>query len=332
MRYFGSKTLALEQVFHLVAERIPSGTFCDPFGGIGTVGSYFKQKEYLVTSGDVLSFAHAYQIARIVQNRLPEFTRLKSALHLSSSIDVMHHLNELRPISSWLTREYALNRHFFTVENAMRIDACRRAITRWRRAGLLSPGENALLVSSLVDSMDKVANTAGTYYAYLKSWYRKAKRPFNFSFLSPTPGLSGCRALLMDAEALVAQCKVDILYLDPPYNQRSYARYYHLPESISLGVTPAVFGAAGMPQRSFYMSRFNNPHNAGEALKHLIASARFKLLVFHYSDDGIIAPTMVRRILRPYGTIEDFNVTTTGYTNTTGSRTVNHRLYLVTHA
>jgi len=332
MRYFGSKTSAVEQVFDLVAERAPSGTFCDPFGGIGTVGSYFKQKGYVVTSGDTLWFAHTYQVARIVQSRLPQFKRLKAALNLSCSEDVRRHLNSLQPVSSWLTREYAQQRRFFTVENARRIDACRRTIARWDRAGLLTYRERAVLVASLIDSMDKVANTAGTYYAFLKTWYRKAKRPFHFDFVLPTPGPRGCRAVRTEAGVLVGQTDVDVLYLDPPYNQRSSARYYHLPETMALGVTPRVHGAAGMPQRSFSISRFNTPGDAGNALQDLLEPARFRLLLFHYSDDGLVDGTAIRRTLRRYGEVDEYTLTATGYTNAKGCRSVKHRLYLVMKA
>ena len=45
MRYLGSKTLLLEQIFDLIKE-YREGIFCDPFGGIGTVGVYMKKKDF----------------------------------------------------------------------------------------------------------------------------------------------------------------------------------------------------------------------------------------------------------------------------------------------
>jgi adenine-specific DNA-methyltransferase len=329
MRYFGSKTSTVQQLFNLVSERIPSGTFCDPFGGIGTVASYFKQNGYLVTSGDILSFAHSFQTARIVLNRPSQFRRLQTALNLSSSTDIVNHLNSLKPISGWLTREYAQERLFFTPTNAKRIDACRRAIKRWKTEQLITPKEHAVLIASLIDSMDKVANTAGTYYAFLKSWHRKAMRPFSFEIVRPVAGPLGCRAVLTEAETLVADNEVDILYLDPPYNHRSYPRYYHLPESIALGLTPRVHGSAGMPKRQFHLSRFNRPNDAANALRDILSQAKYKLLVFHYSDDGLIDAGEVKSILHKYGRVEEHSILAAGYTNVTGPRSIDHRLYLV---
>ena len=59
MRYLGSKTLLLENIAYLI-ENYHQSTFCDPFGGIGTVGSYMKTKGYKVLSGDLLNFAHCF--------------------------------------------------------------------------------------------------------------------------------------------------------------------------------------------------------------------------------------------------------------------------------
>ena len=46
MRYLGSKTLLLDKIYEIVKDYSNDGIFCDPFGGIGTVGSYMKKKGY----------------------------------------------------------------------------------------------------------------------------------------------------------------------------------------------------------------------------------------------------------------------------------------------
>ena len=76
MRYFGSKTMLLDRIGVITSDCIKTGCFCDPFGGIGTVGSYMKSKGYRVVSGDILQFAHFFQVARIEQNDLPSFSRI----------------------------------------------------------------------------------------------------------------------------------------------------------------------------------------------------------------------------------------------------------------
>ena len=180
--------------------------------------------------------------------------------------------------------------------------------------------------------MDKVANTAGTYYAYLKAWHRKALLPFTFELIPYTRGTTKCYCFHEDAENVIGKKCFDIIYLDPPYNERSYAHYYHLPETLALGGTPEVHGKSGMPDVDKPVSDFNRPRDARGAFERLLRRARFRLLAFHYSDDGLIDPHDVMDILSLYGNVEDFNLSSKGYTTSKVMRTVRHHLYVVQHA
>lgn len=329
MRYFGSKVSALESIYDLISQRMPAGSFCDPFGGIGTVGSYFKEKGYKVWTGDILTAAHYFQVARVQLNRSPSFKSLRKELGISSNEELVEFLNNAEPRNGWITKQFSENRQYFIRENARRIDACRLHIAQWSRDGWLSTNECALLLASLINSVDKVANTAGTYYAYLKSWYRKALKPFRFELIPPTRGRSECHCFLGEANDLVAERFFDILYLDPPYNERCYTSYYHLPESLALRQSPRATGLSGVPSTLRSTSKFNKAQQAGKALSEMLGKARFRLLVFHYSDSGLIPPDEVRDILKPHGHVEEFIIDSKGYTTAEGPRTVKHRLYLI---
>ena len=65
MRYLGSKTSLLDDIYMLVKEYTKDGVFCDPFGGIGTVGTFMKKKGCKVITGDILFCAHCFQTALI---------------------------------------------------------------------------------------------------------------------------------------------------------------------------------------------------------------------------------------------------------------------------
>lgn len=329
MRYFGSKVSTLESVYKLISERVPAGAFCDPFGGVGTVGSFFKSKGYSIWTGDVLTAAHYFQVARIRLNRTPPFKRLRRELGVNSSAEIVDLLNDEKPRSGWITRQFSEARLFFTRDNAVRLDACRLRIAQWSRDGWLSINERALLLASLVNSMDRVANTAGTYYAYLKTWYRKALKPFCFELIPPTPGNPNCYCFLGDAKDLIGKRFFEILYLDPPYNARNYSSYYHLPESVALESSPRTHGLSGVPSRPGPSSDFNKPARACDALQELLEGARFRLLVFHYSDKGLIRPKDLRRIFRQYGHVEEFVLDSKGYTTAESSRVIKHHLYLI---
>ena len=329
MRYFGSKASTTEQVYEIISDRIPAGTFCDPFGGIGTIGSFFKSKGFSVWGGDLLTFAHCFQIARLETNRIPSFHSLRKAMNLASVAAVIDSLNQESRQKGWFVEEYAKKRHFFTEENAARIEACRVRIEEWFNKKLLTKKERAILVASLINSMDRVANTAGTYYAYLKKWHRKALRTFRFTLIPFTSGNNNCVCFLGEAQALVSKRFFDVVYLDPPYNGRSYARYYHLPETLALGEIPEIHGKSGMPNTERAISDFNRPQYAKNALERILENARFRLLAFHYSDDGLIRQQDIEEILSNYGRIENYILDSKGYITSNIKRNTKQHLYLV---
>jgi adenine-specific DNA-methyltransferase len=332
MRYFGSKGSTVDLLYQIIRERVPSGTFCDPFGGVGIVGSYFKSKGYIVYTGDILKFSHYFQIARVQINRFPSFRNVCREHNLNSSHQIANFLNGLKPSDGWFVEEYAKKRGFFTLENAMRIEGCRRIINDWVNNKIVSRIEMAILVASLINSMDKVANTAGTYYSYLKQWYRKSLKDFSFEFIQNTDGSPNCRSFFCDAKRLVSKKSYDILYLDPPYNERSYADYYHLPETLANFDTPQTHGVSGIPvKRHSPKSAFNKKELAYNELKRILELAHFNLLIFHYADDGIIPSEDIEEILPDYGRVEKIYIDSKGYTTEKIKRLKKHCIYMVSH-
>jgi adenine-specific DNA methylase len=96
--------------------------------------------------------------------------------------------------------------------------------------------------------------------------------------------------------------------------------------------TPKLHGMSGIPRNISSSSEFNRPMKARHALIDILNNASFGLLVFHYTDDGIITPQEVRYILSSYGKIEDFLLDSKGYTTKEKPRSVKHHLYMVQNA
>lgn len=321
----------LDAIFNLVSSRVPRGSFCDPFGGIGSVSSYFQSKGYNVWSGDVMKFPHFFQIAKLRFNQT-FFLKLIKLLGLVSLEDIAEHLNELRPKHGWFVREYAQKRYFFTEHNARKIQACRREIKGWYQKEWITYEERAVLLASLINSMDKVANTAGTYYAYLKTWHRKALINFKFEFIQPTLGKNSGSSFCEPAESLLSRRHFNIVYLDPPYNERSYPHYYHLPETIAQESTPCVHGMSGIHSNISSMSEFNKVKLAKQALIDVIDKARFDLLVFHYADNGIINNQDIVNILSNFQGLDEYYIDSKGYTTKEMPRDIKHHIYMVQNA
>ena len=330
MRYIGSKASTLPALQSLVLSRTQGGSFCDPFGGIGSVGSAFKGRGFEVHTGDLLMFAHCFQTARVVLNKPPKPTGgMRNALDVRTSEEMIRVLRRASPVRSWIYREFSAKRQYFTPGNAAAMDGTRRTIERWRREGLTDEPTDLYLRACLIDAVDRVANTAGTYYAHLKQWSRKALKPFDLRAIQPTAGPAGCTASLLQATELVASRPFDVLYLDPPYNARDYAGYYHLPETLATGRRPRPHGASGVDAAPRPVSAFTRPRHAESALAELVSLARCNLMVVHYSDDGLIRPSRMRAVLRSFGRVEERTIDALGY-GTTAQRLVHHRLYFVT--
>ena len=327
MRYIGSKTLLLDNIRSLLPLDSINMVFSDPFGGIGTVGHYMKKQGFKVISGDTLHFAHFFQVSLIKLNSMPSFAGILSDICISEKIE--EYLNSIQTDQGWFIEEYCRNRQFFTLENAQRIQACIDAIWKWNSNKKITNDEYAILIASLIQSMDKVANTAGTYYAYLKNYNRKALKPFHFNLLQPVNGDIGCNCFMQDANNFVRSNPCDILYLDPPYNTRDYNKYYHLPETIAKGEVPIVVGKAGIPQRKSERSPFIVKSKAESAFADLIQHAKYKVLIFHYTDNGILNKQFIKDVLHEQGKVEEYYFCSKGYTTKTVALNNQHHVYKV---
>lgn len=329
MRYLGSKTSLLDKIECLVEDFSKTGIFCDPFGGIGTVGTAMKKKGYQIITGDILYFAHCFQVALIENNDDISFAKLRKNIFSDFVGDIEEYLNSLIGQDGWLVEEYAKKRKFFTEENAMKIQACMDCIRRWNQLHILEENEYEILVASLIQSFDKVANTAGTYYAYLKDYYRKSKQPFYFRLIRAYKSKLECKSYLMEANELIQKCKYDILYLDPPYNERNYRRYYHLPENIALGIEPIPKGKSGIYTVETQDSLYNRKKTATTAFEKLIRDARAGCIIFHYTDDGLIDMGDARDILKGKGKLDEFYFDSKGYTTVSNTGNCRHHILRV---
>ena len=119
-----------------------------------------------------------------------------------------------------------------------------------------------------------------------------------------------------------------VLYLDPPYNDRDYAAYYHLPETLATARDPQPRGKSGIHAGARRKSAFSSPRTATDAMEDLLSGAQFTKLFLHYSDNGLISRDWLRQNLARYGRLDEHVITAAGYSST-GARNVTHRLYLV---
>jgi len=338
MRYIGSKAASLPAIARVVRRNVVgSGSLCDPFAGTCTVSRHFKAFGWRVVTGDILSQSYALQVAHIELNRPPSFRGLslarQGAPREAPHLRVLSHLNSLPGGSGFVTQEYSLagraRRFFFKAANARRIDRIREEIEAWEEAQTITGAEKCYLLACLLEAADRVANTAGTYYAYLKGLYRKARQEIQLRPLAVTDNKRRNEANWAQAIHVVERAETEVVYLDPPYNGRNYGAYYHLPETITLWDKPEVRGKSGVRAR-VSDSPFYHRNTAAEALEELIKSATGKLLVVHYAERGLIPHKTILQQLKSRGTTRWESLVVRAYSSEKakqGQDGARHRLY-----
>ena len=308
MKYIGNKTRLLEFIYGAVIDsKLPnSGTFIDLFSGTGSVGQYFKNKGYKIISNDFMHYSYIAQHVLIKQNIMPSFSKLSS----SGIEDVLKELNNIKPVMGYIFDNFAPGgsaaRQYFSDTNAMKIDAIRDRIENWKHCDLLNEDEYYTLVNSLIDAADFVANISGTYGAYLKIWRSMALKDINLLPPTITDNNFDNRVYQEDANELVKKIKGDIIYLDPPYNQRQYASNFHVLETLAVWDKQQLYGKTGQRDYSSKKSPYSQKTRATTAFEDLVNNINANYIILSYNNEGIIPREDILRILNNVGNIKEY--------------------------
>ncbi len=323
MRYIGNKTRLVPFILDVVGDVQPdAGVACDPFAGTASVSRALKDRGWTVRSGDLMAFSYALQVAHVELDRTPRFpapliedAEETGAERWLSYTRLLAHLNGLPPRHGFISENYSPagragarhGRMYFTPANAGAIDAAREQIAAWSEEERLDPARSQFLIATLVEAADRVANTTGVYASFVKSWQPNARRRLELRPLKPTPRRNGGRpstAYLGEAEELVASVgTVDLLYLDPPYNERQYPAYYHVPEVIAAGwsTPPELRGKTGLIPDEALRSDWCRRARCEDALRTLIDRADAKHILLSYNDEGLLAAEVIAAVFRETG-------------------------------
>ena len=324
VRYLGNKTRLLPFIARALDRLgLAPGSAHDAFAGTASVGRALKACGWRVASSDLMTYSYVFQRAYVVAQRVPSFADLRAGEpDLRSALrsirfrravaarggGALHAVAEY--LARWIDAERGfVTRHFapegkrmyFTAANAGRIDAVRARLQSWRAEGLIADDAYFLLLAALLEGADKVANTAGVYAAFIKSWQPNARRALDLVLAPPVRGARGSTAHLGDAAAVArAVGAVDLLYVDPPYNSRQYSGYYHVPEIIArgwFGERVALAGKTGLLARGAPRSAWCSPRRVAASLEELLASTGARHVLVSYNSEGHLAESTLRRTL-----------------------------------
>lgn len=126
-----------------------------------------------------------------------------------------------------------------------------------------------------------------------------------------------------DTVALSKKLKnIDIVYLDPPYNQHPYgSNYFMLNLIIKNKLDVEVSKISGITQ-DWNRSVFNKPYSAFSSMEEIIKNIQSKFVVISYNSEGFIAFNQMKEMLEKYGTVKTVEIT---YNTFRGSRNLNNR-------
>lgn len=301
MNYIGSKYSLMDFLTETITAVAGGNThkvFADLFAGTGVVGKTFKQKGYRVLANDIQYYS--FVINRHLIGNTPPL-----------EVDILEYLNGLEGTEGFIYKNYCAGsgsgRNYFTDENGKRCDAIRTELERLKSSGEIDEAQYYYLLASLINSIDKYANTASVYGAFLKQVKKSAARKFELELLPVIDGDKACKVYNENISDLIRTVNGDILYLDPPYNARQYCTNYHVLETIAKYDSPVLYGKTGLRDYSEQKSDFCSSRTVAEAFEDIIRNADFEYIFLSYNNEGLMSFDEIREIMQRYGEYEMFS-------------------------
>jgi adenine-specific DNA-methyltransferase len=297
MNYIGSKYKLAAFIERTIRSAVGSDLskkiFCDLFAGTGIVGRTFKTSTKKVIAND-------FEYYSFVLNK----NYIENHVKIPNKQEYIDELNCLPLIDTgFIYQNYCRGggseRQYFSDHNGKKIDTIRQRIEQWKKTGRINDNLYYFLLASLLESADKLANTASVYGAYLKHLKKSAQKelalePAEFEINNNTHEVFN-----EESNANIKKIKGDILYLDPPYNARQYGANYHLLNTIARYDHFVPNGKTGLRkyQRSNWCSRTKAEH----AFDDLLKNAKFKYVFLSYNNEGLMPMKTIKEIMSRYG-------------------------------
>jgi adenine-specific DNA-methyltransferase len=297
MNYIGSKhklsNFIKTTIISIVGQDLSTKIFCDIFAGTGIVGRNFKGEVKQVIANDFEYYSYVLN-RNYIGNHKP----------IPNKEQYIKLLNELPPIEGFIYNNYCMGsgsgRQYFSDENGKKIDAIRQQIKEWKSSKEINDDLFYFLLASLLESADKVANTASVYGAFLKHVKSSASKSL---VLAPAEYLLSDdehQVYSKDSNSLIKEIKGDILYIDPPYNARQYGANYHILNTIALYDDFIPKGKTGL--RNYNKSQYCSKVSVKKSFDDLIKNARFKYIFLSYNNEGLMSVDDIKDIMSKYGT------------------------------
>ncbi|MEY8321896.1 DNA adenine methylase [Lachnospiraceae bacterium 46-61] len=325
-RYLGNKYKLLPFITSVVKKECKDIiSIADIFAGTGAVSSAFTDK-ILITNDLMYS------------NYICNFAWFGSETYNQQVIiDYIISYNSFTNIAdNYMTENFADT--YFSYFDCAKIGFIREDIENNYKKGNINNRERAILITSLLYAIDKIAKTCGHYDAYRKNVVFDKSLELLVP-ISKTQNNSENKCYNKDANDLVKEITADLIYIDPPYNSRQYCDAYHLLENVARWEKPKVFGIARKMDRTKLKSKYCTK-NATKAFEELIDNIKAKYILLSYNNmaqkghgrsNAKISDDDIMRILSKKGNVKIFSKNYKAFT--TGKSCISEneeRLFLCT--
>lgn len=323
-RYLGNKYKLLPFIKSVVDNNTEQvNVVADIFSGTGAVASAFL--DHQIITNDMMYSNYICHIAWFSSQLFSE-SKIIDYIVFYNSVDIN--------AENYMTENFSDT--YFSKSDCSRIGFIRQNIEDEYLLGNINERERAILITSLLYAMDKIANTCGHYDAYRKG----VSFDKTLELSVPTPNLNNNinnACYNMDANRLVKNITADLVYIDPPYNSRQYCDAYHLIENVARWEKPEVCGVARKMDRSKMKSDYCTK-KATAAFEDLVANINAKYILLSYNNmakkgndrsNAKISDEDIVRILQAKGNLKIFSESYKAFT--TGKSNINdneERLFL----
>lgn len=274
-RYIGSKSRMISFIKEVMEkEKIEYSSFLDLFGGTGIVGDSFNDSKTKIYVNDLLKSNYLSYLAWFGNDKIDK-------KKIQKYIDSYNSLSELK--DNYFSINFSNT--YFSKENCKKIGFIREDIEEKYINGILNIRERAILITSLLYAMDKIANTVGHYDAYRKNGDLDRQLELCMLDLKSNANNKNNKIFNEDSNELVRNIKADVVYIDPPYNSRQYSDAYHLLENVAMWEKNEVFGVAKKMERNGIKSKYCSV-SAPLAFKDLIENINAKYIIVSYNNMG----------------------------------------------
>ena len=288
----------------------------DLFAGSGVVGRMLKECGFQVISNDLEGYSHL--INNCYLSNKSEFDEEKYNGYYEKLKNILDNGEYIEGI---ISKNYAPKddnniqegeRAFYTSENAKIIDTVRAFIDT------VEEPYKKFFMASLLYGASVHTNTSGVF----KGFYKDSKTGIGKFGGNGENALSRIKGKIeiekpilsdkeneytvyqKDANVLVKELKdLDIVYMDPPYNQHPYAsNYFMLNVILNNKIEGKMSKVSGIPD-NWNRSAYNKRQEVKDAIDNLVKDVDCKYLIVSYNSEGFVSLEDMKEILGKYGEV-----------------------------